>query len=441
MVWQRRLDYGFHGFEFPFLPRGPRSARGKRSGRSSKNQLCAFELLASVAGELLVEENSPPRKVNVEEGDCIVKEDVDSVDGSLVNGSKDFLERQSTVSFDKASVHVNRDDDENSTVEEGEIMKSVSSKFSEGDEFKPIFRCRRLVYTRQRTQKSVFKRRKLFDIGVGRISDSEGNGSPSSVTDPKIELEPEACRVKLGIKSFKVPELLIDLPETATIGSLKRTVLDALTALLCDDFCVGVQVQGKKLRDDSKTLVEAGICHGGMLQNLSFTLDPKRNRVATPSFPPLPDGSGSDPPPTRCPADVESEHDSAPSPLAVVPAAEMDVLALVPYRRRRAALPRRIRRPFSVGEVEALVRAVEKLGTGRWRDVKLCAFEDARHRTYVDLKDKWKTLVHTATISPQQRRGEPVPQELLDRVLAANGFWSHHAKRPSHPGDTASLLA
>nr|2AJE_A Chain A, telomere repeat-binding protein [Arabidopsis thaliana] len=85
---------------------------------------------------------------------------------------------------------------------------------------------------------------------------------------------------------------------------------------------------------------------------------------------------------------------------------------------------RRIRRPFSVAEVEALVQAVEKLGTGRWRDVKLCAFEDADHRTYVDLKDKWKTLVHTAKISPQQRRGEPVPQELLNRVLNAHGYWT-----------------
>lgn len=27
--------------------------------------------------------------------------------------------------------------------------------------------------------------------------------------------------VKLSIKSFKVPELFIDIPETATIGSLK----------------------------------------------------------------------------------------------------------------------------------------------------------------------------------------------------------------------------
>ncbi|KAJ0808605.1 putative telomere repeat-binding protein, plant [Helianthus annuus] len=54
----------------------------------------------------------------------------------------------------------------------------------------------------------------------------------------------------------------------------------------------------------------------------------------------------------------------------------------------------------------------------RWRDVKLHAFDDAKPRTYVDLKDKWKTLVHTARISPQQRRGELVPHELLDHVMA-----------------------
>lgn len=46
------------------------------------------------------------------------------------------------------------------------------------------------------------------------------------------------------------------------------------------------------------------------------------------------------------------------------------------------------------------------------------------------MQDKWKTLVHTARISPQQRRGEPVPQELLDRVLAAHAYWSqNHVKQ------------
>ena len=65
-------------------------------------------------------------------------------------------------------------------------------------------------------------------------------------------------------------------------------------------------------------------------------------------------------------------------------------MALVPMRQKISRAldigKRRVRRPFSVLEVEALVHAVEKLGTGRWRDVKLRAFDQAKHRTYVDLK-------------------------------------------------------
>lgn len=45
------------------------------------------------------------------------------------------------------------------------------------------------------------------------------------------------------------------------------------------------------------------------------------------------------------------------------------------------------------------------------------------------MQDKWKTLVHTARISPQQRRGEPVPLVLLDRVLAAHAYWSQHQEK------------
>lgn len=106
---------------------------------------------------------------------------------------------------------------------------------------------------------------------------------------------------------------------------------------------------------------------------------------------------------------------------------------------------------------------IELCGVCRWRDVKLRAFDNAKHRTYVDLKvrrvtlydhrhlhhhdlvvvqDKWKTLVHTAGISPQQRRGEPVPQELLDRVLTAHAYWSQQQPKQqlkSHP-DTCLLL-
>ncbi|KAF3778649.1 Telomere repeat-binding protein 5 [Nymphaea thermarum] len=47
-------------------------------------------------------------------------------------------------------------------------------------------------------------------------------------------------------------------------------------------------------------------------------------------------------------------------------------------------------------------------------------------------RDKRKTLVHTAQISPQQRRGEPVPQELLDRLLSAHAHWSQQQAKAKH---------
>ncbi|KAL5127540.1 Telomere repeat-binding protein 3 [Glycine soja] len=62
------------------------------------------------------------------------------------------------------------------------------------------------------------------------------------------------------------------------------------------------------------------------------------------------------------------------------------VLPVHQKAKRTEIAQRRIRRPFSVTEVEALVQAVEKLGTGRRRDVKLRAFDNAKHQTYVDLK-------------------------------------------------------
>lgn len=83
---------------------------------------------------------------------------------------------------------------------------------------------------------------------------------------------------------------------------------------------------------------------------------------------------------------IESDHDSAPSPSgmslqrttseskALVPicSTKQDALAVVPFRKskRSESAQRRIRRPFTVAEVEALVQAVEKLGTGRyiWRN-------------------------------------------------------------------------
>lgn len=129
--------------------------------------------------------------------------------------------------------------------------------------------------------------------------------------------------------------------------------------------------------------------------------------------------------PVDYPVEWTAQEISA-SSQAIIPVATPDVDALVPLSRSKRLDfgQRRTRRPFSVAEVEALVEAVEQLGTGRWKDVKFHGFGNADHRTYVDLKDKWKTLVRTASISPQQRRGKAIPQELLDRVLAAQAYWS-----------------
>lgn len=244
--------------------------------------------------------------------------------------------------------------------------------------------------------------------------------------------------------------------------------MDAVNAILGGGLRVGVLIQGKKVRDDNKTLLQTGISHENKSDVLGFSLEPNLSQTSTSlcagdSPPLLPCDNPQ--PLTRCPASpcifnqtvsdaspetqllsssnlVESDHDSAPSPtntsidkstteskalVAVPEAMSIEALSIVPTHRnskQSEAAQRRIRRPFSVSEVEALVQAVEKLGTGRWRDVKIRAFDNAKHRTYVDLKDKWKTLVHTARISPQQRRGEPVPQELLDRVLIAHACWS-----------------
>ncbi|TKY67359.1 Telomere repeat-binding protein 5 [Spatholobus suberectus] len=384
-----------------------------------------------------------------------------------------------------------------------EKSKDDTHSNSDGD-WKQTHFSKRNCNKRQSSQMNVlFKKRKFFNyssvsnsngfITSGGIYYSPKNcmnqdayGSPPGMhKDPGIS-SLEACQhqtlgcrgshVKLRIKSFRVPELFIEVPETATIGSLKRTVMDAVTAVLGGELHIGVFLQGKKVRDDSKTLLQTGISHHNQLDALGFTLEPNSSQslpIVCAAHSPHPNTDitqsvirypsspavihqrihgNSDMLPehqvTSLGSHFESDHDSAPCINAsvdkgmkdskeLVTVLEMDKeeLAIVPglqKPKRSEVVQRRIRRPFSVDEVEALVQAVEKLGTGRWRDVKLCAFDNAKHRTYVDLKDKWKTLVHTARISPQHRRGEPVPQELLDRVLVAHAYWSQQQTKQQH---------
>ncbi|KAL0299183.1 UNVERIFIED_CONTAM: Telomere repeat-binding protein 4 [Sesamum radiatum] len=375
---------------------------------------------------------------------------------------------------------------------------------SEG--MKSFYRYRKNIYARERSQRVPLKKRKLSDSSFAvsydqdASSDSISNLPEKGLTGDKGSLamvlhrdngvsatvsghpKPKDPHVKLSIKSFKVPELYIEVPETATVGSLKRTVMEAVTTILGAGIRVGV-FQGKKVRDDSRTLQQAGISQWSNLDNLGFTLEPNFTRVS-PSMTPkkLPALSSCDADRTlpRSPAtpmmDSGISNTSVDTPvlaklddvghskyicstktpddalldgavpdlkaLVPVPPVNVEELAVVPANlkpKRSELSQRRTRRPFSVAEVEALVEAVEKLGTGRWRDVKMLAFENADHRTYVDLKDKWKTLVHTASIAPQQRRGEPVPHELLNRVLSAHSYWSQHQSK-QHGKHTAEPL-
>ncbi|KAF8397470.1 hypothetical protein HHK36_016387 [Tetracentron sinense] len=688
MVLQRRLEYGFNGYQVPAMPRASRSVRGRVSSRKKveDNQMGAFELLATVAGKLLLERESSPASSNASAGkdqhanvtDIIKQEQQDEekslkaepcdqgscdesvlvsepgseghnqnyypkespnalddadpglasivtnsecsekngcaeklVIGSsknaigsssrkieegspgygefcegkagngiarqleavqrktgMINGavadscsSEDPMEldrkppllvsSDSSVEVPMCRDHiplgsfprrwddvkvVSRDDDENSSgcnqpstiikafrppsrIGDRRIRKLLASKYwkiapklKDGElsntdgETRPVYRFRKSCYTRQRSQRNFpFKRRKLFDRSSvsksdGGISseqifnspeksingDSIGSasGASSPVVGQQTSFRSRDSHVKLSIKSLRVPELVIEIPETETVGSLKRTILEAVTAILGGGLRVGVLLQGKKVRDDNKTLLQTGISHDDKLDALGFTLEPNPAQAppplcpddppfllscgtpqsltryeATPTLDPGSSDASPDPPITMLGDFVESDHDSVPSPtemltdettpdsraLIAIPAMSIDALAVVPLHRkapRSELVQRRIRRPFSVSEVEALVQAVEKLGTGRWRDVKLRAFDNANHRTYVDLKDKWKTLVHTARISPQQRRGEPVPQDLLDRVLSAHAYWSKKQAKQQvkQHSDTCFLL-
>ncbi|XP_050114156.1 telomere repeat-binding protein 5-like isoform X5 [Malus sylvestris] len=391
---------------------------------------------------------------------------------------------------------VNRDDDKNTMIKEFEhppdngdrtIMNLAAS--GHDGKIRQVNRNWRTCYAHQRSQKIYpFKKRKLFNWSPLNTSDRGCNcedifNSPDKIVNGDNccaavgsssttgqQVPPKSNNLKLSIKSFKVPELFIEVPTTATVGSLKRTVMEAVTSILGDGLHVGILVQGKKVRDDNKTLLQTGISQDDKRHNLGFILEPKRAKLTYPPFsedPSLVSGRSQEltrhstslvsqpgtsdvsmnPPVLSLGGCNDGDFKEVPSlastsigktpptcqALVAVPPISMKALAVVPFHRKsghQEYVQRRMRRPFSVPEVEALVQAVEKLGTGRWRDVKLRAFESEKHRTYVDLKDKWKTLVHTARISPQQRRGEPVPQELLDRVLATHAYWSHrHAKQ------------
>ncbi|KHF99719.1 Telomere repeat-binding 4 -like protein [Gossypium arboreum] len=387
-------------------------------------------------------------------------------------------------------------------IEDRRIRKFLTSKYwkaapklkdfedSQADGgIKALHRKRKTYYNYDKCQyDTLYKRRKFFDCSSIVTSDG-GIGSENVSNSPEKVTNENKCRsVAMSHGACEIASLLTGhqashkSDDSHGMNIFYRTVMEAVTALLGGRIRVGVLLQGKKVRDDSRTLLQTGISSEDNLDALGFTLEPgpviaprpicseepplqlprgsapqnlTSSLVVTPALDTGISAATPDPPlltNSAKPVDSNYEHVlsqtdmltdqnlSESRALVPVPAMNVEALAVVPVNqkiRKSELAQRRTRRPFSVSEVEALVQAVEELGTGRWRDVKLRAFENADHRTYVDLKDKWKTLVHTAKISPQQRRGEPVPQELLDRVMAAHAYWSQHQAKQQgkhHPG-------
>ncbi|PWA63606.1 Homeodomain-like protein [Artemisia annua] len=338
---------------------------------------------------------------------------------------------------------------------------------------KPLYQNRKHIYKRERCQVDAASKRRKVVHQSSKNAYIQGACNESIVKNSngdKTHTRAAPNEVKFSINSFKVPELYFEIPEIATIGSLKRTVMNALKDKLRGELHVGILLKGRKVRDNNRTLQEMGISHNCDLGTMGFTLEtslleasPSAIQQEQPlsSASPITDVGYSSSSlyhdlDTYLDNYVDKNQESIPKKTEVLTQEKVaDSKALVPVtavttkalsdivvnynpKKKCEVSQRRIRRPFSKSEVEALVEAVEFLGPGRWREVKNRAFDDADHRTCVDLKDKWKTLTHTASIPPQQRRGELVPQHLLDRVQAAHEYWSnyqikHDLKRQCEP--------
>ncbi|KAE8705669.1 TRF-like 2, putative isoform 2 [Hibiscus syriacus] len=316
----------------------------------------------------------------------LIREELDRTDKVSIREVADTCPLKDPVVLD-----VSRDDDEK------------SSGCTYPGPIKKLFRPAPLIGDRKIEKTMASKYSKLDPIeggdfiqfceGISESPEQSINGN-ASVAYPKKQGSHRRITFISGptqvipVQGFpRVPELFIEIPESATVGSLKRTVMEAMTAVL-GGGCIGVLFQGKSFPGHPLPLARHPTAPGFVVTHDS---SPEHQMPNSGNF-------------------VESDHDSAPSPtdmsfdksttdtkaLVAVPAMSVEALDVVPAHRkskRSKVVQRRIRRPFSVAEVEALVQAVEKLGTGR------------NH------------------LNPK-KAGRASAPGALDRVLTAHAFWS-----------------
>lgn len=60
--------------------------------------------------------------------------------------------------------------------------------------------------------------------------------------------------------------------------------MEAVTAILGGELHVGVLLQGKKVRDDNRTLLQTGISRSGDLDALGFSLEPSFVQASSPPY-------------------------------------------------------------------------------------------------------------------------------------------------------------
>ena len=56
--------------------------------------------------------------------------------------------------------------------------------------------------------------------------------------------------------------------------------MEAVTAILGGGLRIGVLLQGKKVRDDNKTLLQTGISHDNQMDALGFSLEPNPSQTS-----------------------------------------------------------------------------------------------------------------------------------------------------------------
>lgn len=68
--------------------------------------------------------------------------------------------------------------------------------------------------------------------------------------------------------------MIAEKPGGMQIFFLQRTVVEAVSSILGGGLQIGVLLQGKKVRDDDKTLLQTGIVCDDKLETLGFMLEP-----------------------------------------------------------------------------------------------------------------------------------------------------------------------